>query len=136
MGGKASLAFLVVSSSAVKRCDACSSRETVCPSGFGGRFRSKAAADASDCGDSGSLTTERSLQSDKVTLHPPILECRSKCDCDKGDGAVLCLGIVCGKGKLPGDNDEIEGKKELGTMGEINDNLANEVDGDGAGFGV
>jgi hypothetical protein len=132
VGGKVSLAFLVVSSSAAKRCDSCSSRETVCPSASGGRFRSKAAADASDCGDSGSsLTTERSLQSDEVTPPPPILECRSKCDCDKGDGAVLCLGTVCGKGKLPGDNDEIEGEKELGTMGEINDNLANEVDRDG-----
>jgi hypothetical protein len=29
------------------------------------------------------------------------------------------------------DNDEIEGEKELGTIGKINGNLANEVDGDG-----
>jgi hypothetical protein len=132
VGREVSLAFLVVSSSAAERRDACSSRETICPSGPGGRFHSKAATDASDCGDSGSCScfplspspiTERSLHS---------VECKSKSDCDKCDGeAVLYLGTVCGNGKLPGDNDEIEGEKELGTMGEINDNLANEVDGDG-----
>jgi hypothetical protein len=60
--------------------------------------------------------TVRSLQS---------VECKSKCDGE----AVLCLGAVCGNGKLPGHNDEIEGAKELGTMGESDDNLANEVMG-------
>ncbi|KIM71761.1 hypothetical protein PILCRDRAFT_830156 [Piloderma croceum F 1598] len=134
IGGRGGI--IGVSSSAGERCDAYSSRETVRPSGPGGRFRSKATADASDCGDSGSSpTTERFLQSDEVTSPPPpVLECGSNCDCDKGDGAVLCLGTVCGEGKLPGDNDEIEGEKELGTMamGESNDNLVTD-DGDGAG---
>ena len=75
-------------------------------------FRSKAATDASD-------------EVNSPPSHRP---------CDTCDGAILCLGTVCGKRAPPGDNDEMEGEKELGTIGESNDKLSNEIDGDGAGI--
>jgi hypothetical protein len=96
VGGKVSLTFLVVSSSAAERCNACSSRETVCPSGSSGRFRSKAAADASDCGDSGSSpTTERSLQSDEVLLYS---NAEANATVRKATAQCYVLVLYAGKG--------------------------------------
>jgi hypothetical protein len=81
-------------------CWVLGSREGVCSSGK--RFRSKAAADASDCGDSTSSScccpppssvpspNNRTGPSKRDEVAPPpspILKC--KCNCNKGDGEAL-----------------------------------------------